>query len=216
MGQDSKKKTTKLSKKEKEKRRIAKLTQRGRSDFVEIRDSDIHGHGVYAVKVIPKEEYFIEYVGNLIDKKESTKRAWAQYAKHEKTGAAAVYIFNLSKKWDLDGDVDWNPARLINHSCEPNAEAIQHGKRIYLQALREIQIGEEITFDYGFEAETYADHPCHCGSPSCIGFIVGRDYHHQLAQLIAEEIKEKARADQKSKRTKKGKKDKKKTTSSKS
>ncbi len=176
----------KLTKEEKERKRIAKLTERGKSDFVEVRGSEIHGRGVYAVRSIPKEEYFIEYVGNRIDKDESERRAWAQYEEHEKTGAAAVYIFNLTKRWDLDGNVEWNPARLINHSCEPNSEAVQDGKRIFLQALRDIDVGEEITFDYGFELDCFEDHPCRCGTESCVGYIVGREYHDELAQLLAE------------------------------
>lgn len=166
-------------------RRIEKLRKRGESDYVEVRGSEIHGQGVYCIEPIEKEQYFIEYVGNLIDKEESERRAWKQYEEHEKTGAAAVYIFNLTKKWDLDGNVEWNPARLINHSCEPNSEAIQDGKRVYLQALRDIEVGEEITFDYGFDVDCYEDHPCRCGSPKCIGYIVGRDYHDELAKRLA-------------------------------
>ncbi|MDB4735365.1 SET domain-containing protein-lysine N-methyltransferase, partial [Akkermansiaceae bacterium] len=104
-----------------------------------------------------------------------------------KTGAAAVYIFNLTKKWDLDGSVEWNPARLINHSCEPNCEAIQEGKRIYIQALRDIETDEEITFDYGFDVESYKDHPCLCGSAKCVGYIVGKDYLEELAEKLAGE-----------------------------
>lgn len=184
MAKKTGKKERKLSKSE-ELRRIEKLRKRGESDYVEVRGSEIHGRGVYCIDPIKKEQYFIEYVGNLIDKDESEKRAWEQFEKHEKSGAAAVYIFNLTKKWDLDGNVEWNPARLINHSCEPNSEAIQDGKRIYLQALRDIEVDEEITFDYGFDVECYEDHPCRCGSEKCIGYIVGRDYYDQLAEKLA-------------------------------
>ena len=180
-----KKDKRKLSESE-ELKRIKKLTKRGKSDFVEVRGSVIHGRGVYAVQPIQEEQYFIEYVGNLIGKDESEKRAWDQFDKHEKTGAAAVYIFNLTKKWDLDGNVEWNPARLINHSCDPNSEAIQDGKRIHLQALRDIEVNEEITFDYGFDIECYEDHPCRCGSDQCVGYIVGRDFHDELAKRLAE------------------------------
>ena len=100
------------------------------------------------------------------------------------------YIFNLTKKWDLDGSVEWNPARLINHSCEPNCEAIQEGKRIYIQALRDIETDEEITFDYGFDVESYKDHPCLCGSAKCVGYIVGKDYLEELAEKLAGEDEE--------------------------
>ncbi len=184
MGKKKRKSERKLSKSE-ERRRIEKLTKRGKSKSVEVRGSEIHGRGVYCIKPIKAEQYFIEYVGNRIGKNEGEKRAWDQFEKHEKTGAAAVYIFNLTKKWDLDGDVEWNPARLINHSCDPNSEAIQDGKRIHLQALRDIGVDEEITFDYGFDIECYEDHPCRCGSGKCVGYIVGRDFHDQLAERLA-------------------------------
>ena len=180
----SKKKDRKHSKEEEE-RRIEKLRRRGESDFVEVRGSVIHGQGVYCIEPIEKEQYFIEYVGNRVSKEESEKRALKQFEEHEKSGAAAVYIFNLTKKWDLDGNVEWNPARLINHSCNPNSEAIQDGKRIFIQALRDIGVDEEITFDYGFDVDCYEDHPCRCGSSDCIGYIVGRDYHDDLADRLA-------------------------------
>ena len=182
-----KKSAQKKLSKEAEAKRIARLTKRGQSKYVEVRGSEIHGRGVYAVKPIPNEEYFIEYVGNLISKKESEKRAWKQFAKAEKSGVAAVYIFNLTNKWDLDGDVEWNPARLINHSCNPNSEAVQDGKRVYLQALRDIEVDEEITFDYGFDVDCYKDHPCRCGADCCVGYIVGREFHDELAKRIAAE-----------------------------
>jgi SET domain-containing protein len=188
-----KKKDHKLSRHE-EKLRIEKLRKRGESDFVEVRGSEIHGQGVYCIEPIKKEQYFIEYVGNRIDKEESEKRAWKQFEEHEKNGAAAVYIFNLTKKWDLDGNVEWNPARLINHSCDPNSEAIQDGKRIFLQALRDIEVDEEITFDYGFDVDCYEDHPCRCGSEKCIGYIVGRDYHDELAERLAAKESESPKA----------------------
>jgi SET domain-containing protein len=170
---------------DKQERRIEKLRRRGESDFVEVRGSVIHGRGVYCIEPIEKEQYFIEYVGNRVSKEESEKRALKQFEEHEKSGAAAVYIFNLTKKWDLDGNVEWNPARLINHSCNPNSEAIQDGKRIFIQALRDIGVDEEITFDYGFDVDCYEDHPCRCGSSDCIGYIVGRDYHDDLADRLA-------------------------------
>jgi SET domain-containing protein len=170
---------------DKQKRRIEKLRRRGESDFVEVRGSVIHGQGVYCIEPIENEQYFIEYVGNRVSKEESEKRALKQFEEHEKSGAAAVYIFNINKNWDLDGNVEWNPARLINHSCNPNSEAIQDGKRIFIQALRDIGVDEEITFDYGFDVDCYEDHPCRCGSSNCIGYIVGRDYHNDLADRLA-------------------------------
>lgn len=175
-----------FSPEEKQARRIARLKKRGQSDLMEVRDSVIHGSGVYATKAVEKGEYLVEYVGLLINKEESEKRAWEQYALAEETGAAAVYIFNLTEKWDLDGSFDWNPSRLLNHSCRPNCEAVQDSRRIYIQAMRNLKKGEELTFDYGFEAEMYHDHPCRCGEKNCIGYIVGQDHYPALAALQKE------------------------------
>lgn len=183
---DKKKKKLKKLSPEEDAKRIAKLTKRGQSEVVEVRGSIIHGRGVYATQDIGADERVIEYVGNLISKKESEKRAWAQFDDAKETGCAAVYIFNLSKKWDLDGSVEWNPARLINHSCDPNCEATQDKKRIYISSLRPIKDNEEITFDYGFDADSYADHPCLCGSEDCLGYIVGKDHLDEFHRLLEE------------------------------
>jgi len=179
------KKSKKLIEEARLRRKLTKLWERGRSDLCEIRGSVIHGQGVYATQDIPAETKVIEYIGELIDKEESENRAWAQHEHAEKTGDAAVYIFTLDKKWDIDGNVPWNTARLINHSCDPNCEAWIVGKRIYIYALRDIKEGEELSFDYGFDIECYEDHPCRCGSDECIGFIVSREQWDDLRERLA-------------------------------
>ena len=169
-------------------RKLAKLKKRGQSKWVEVQGSVIHGRGVYAACDIPNETRVIEYVGELINKDESETRAWAQMAKAEQEGDAAVYIFTLNKKYDLDGSVDWNTARLINHSCDPNCEAFteetEKGDRIFIYAMRDIEAGEELSFDYGFDLECYEDHPCRCGSDNCIGYIVSQEQWPDLRKLL--------------------------------
>lgn len=166
-------------------RRMRKLWQRGQSDYCAVRDSGIHGRGVYATRFIPAETPVIEYVGERVDKHESDRRARRRLALAKRTGDAAVYIFTLSKKYDIDGDVPWNTARLINHSCDPNCEAWIVGRRIVIHSLRDIQPGEELTFDYGFDIETYEDHPCRCGTSACKGFIVSREHWPLLDERLA-------------------------------
>ena len=180
-----------LSLKEKARRRrqLEQLKDRAKSEYCEARSSEIHGTGVYAVKEIPTGKRIIEYVGERIDKEESERRATAQMELAEKTGDAAVYIFTLNKKWDLDGNVPWNTARLLNHSCDPNCEAWIEEKQIFLYSLRDIEEGEELTFDYGFDIENYKDHPCLCGSDNCVGYIVGRDYWDELADRLSQKTK---------------------------
>jgi len=165
-------------------KKLTELWNRGQSEYCEVRGSVIHGRGVYATTFIPKETKIIEYVGELVDKEESDKRAHAQHAKSIETGDAAVYIFTLSKRWDIDGNVPWNTARLINHSCNPNCEAWIEGRKIFIHSLREIQEGEELTFDYGFDVDCYEDHPCLCGSENCVGYIVSRDQWPELRQRL--------------------------------
>jgi hypothetical protein len=166
-------------------RKLIALWKRGQSRCCEVRDSGIHGRGVYATQFIPKETRIIEYVGERIDKRESERRGRSQQARSVKTGDAAVYIFTLSKNYDLDGNVPWNTARLINHSCSPNCEAWIEGRRIFIHALRDIRPGEELTFDYGFEVDCYQDHPCRCGMPECVGYIVSRSQWPELQQRLS-------------------------------
>jgi uncharacterized protein len=166
-------------------KKLRALWSRGLSQSCEVRDSAIHGRGVYASRAIPAEEKIIEYVGELIDKDESERRAWAQHAKAQATGDAAVYIFTLTDHLDIDGDVPWNTARLINHSCDPNCEAWIDGKRIFIHALRDIKEGEELTFDYAFDVSCYEDHPCLCGRKGCVGYIVSREQWPQLKEILA-------------------------------
>lgn len=165
-------------------RKLVELWKRGESSYCEVRGSEIHGRGVYATAFIPKEQRIIEYVGERIDKKESERRGVSQHSKSLKTGDAAVYIFTLSKNHDIDGNVPWNTARLINHSCAPNCEAWIEGRRIYIHAMRDINAGEELTFDYGFDVDCYEDHPCRCGKPECVGYIVSREQWPELEERL--------------------------------
>lgn len=184
------KKGRKLEEEAKLRRKLTELWERGRSRLAEVRGSEIHGCGVYATEAIPAGTRIIEYVGELIDKEESERRAWKQHAHAEETGEAAVYIFTLNKRWDIDGNVPWNTARLINHSCDPNCEAWIEGRRIYIYALRDIAAGEELSFDYGFDVDCYEDHPCRCGSEACVGFIVSREQWGELRERLAGKVAE--------------------------
>jgi len=177
-----------LSDQKKLHRKLVDLWNRGQSKYCEVRGSEIHGRGVYATTFIPKETKIIEYVGELVDKDESAKRGVSQHAKSIKTGDAAVYIFTLSRNYDLDGNVPWNTARLINHSCAPNCEAWIEGRKIFIHALTDINTGEELTFDYGFDVDCYEDHPCLCGKDGCVGYIVSRSQWSELESRLRENV----------------------------
>ena len=76
---------------------------------------DRKGNGLYATKNIKAGTRIIDYVGNIITKKQTENSDKFDNAK-------PIYLFNLNSRYDLDGDVSWNTARLINHSCSNNCE----------------------------------------------------------------------------------------------
>ena len=137
--------------------------------------SPIHGTGGFAKTAIVRGTRVIEYVGNLIDKRESLRQCEAHND----------YIFALNEEHDLDGSVAWNPARFINHSCTPNCSAEIEDARIWIVANRDVQPGEEITFNYGFDLEDYRQYPCQCGSPDCIGYIVDTEFFEHIRKQRA-------------------------------
>ena len=163
---------------------LDKIQDRAKSPWVKVTNSEIHGSGVFAAKKIPKETRIMEYLGEHIDKEESERRALAQMAKAEETGEAGVYIFTLDDDWDIDGNFEWNTARLINHSCAPNCETWIEEDQIFVYALRDIKKGEELVFNYGFGVDTYEDHPCRCGTDRCIGYIVCEEEWPKLKKIL--------------------------------
>ncbi len=132
----------------------------------------------------------IEYTGEKIGKRESERRARERLTRSRSTGEAAVYIFNLNKRQDLDGSSPDNLARLINHSCAPNCEAVQSRGRIWITAIRDIRAGEELSFNYGFDLENWEDHPCLCGSERCVGYIVDEELWPDLLTEMTKRSKE--------------------------
>lgn len=136
------------------------------SKWIEFRPSGIHGTGAFALRKIRKGTRIIEYLGRKIDKAESSRLLEAQNE----------FIFDVDETHDLDGNVDWNPARFINHSCTPNCEAENDEGRIWILALRTIRAGEEISFNYGYDIADYRDHPCQCGADNCLGFMIAEEF----------------------------------------
>ena len=157
------------------------------SPYAVVRRSKIHLRGVYAKKNIPEGTQVIQYVGNKLTKAQSDKiydEQWEKSKNHTKGGG--VYIFELNKRYDIDGNVSWNTARLINHSCDPNCETDIIKGKIWIIAIRDIKKGEELTYDYGFDWEDYEDHPCKCGAKNCVGYIVGEEDWSRLRRSLAQ------------------------------
>lgn len=149
--------------------------------YVELKGSEVHGKGVFAITKIPKDTKIIQYIGRKITKKESEKIADEQLELNKKdNNHGAVYIFELNKKYDLDGNTPDNHAKYINHSCNPNCESINEDNEIWIYSIKEIQKGEELSFDYGYDPDSYEDHPCKCGANNCIGYIVAEKHRDKI------------------------------------
>jgi len=147
-------------------------------------ESAIHGRGVYAACIIPSATRVVEYTGERISKAEARRREDQRLERQRRGGDDCVYIFDLNKKYDLDGRSTRNIARLINHSCTPNCRAETIRGRVWIIARREIAAGEELTFDYGFPYAEWRLHPCRCGSPRCVGFIVNKPQRWRVRRLL--------------------------------
>jgi uncharacterized protein len=142
-------------------------------NLFEVRSSPIHGTGVFAFYQISKGTRIIEYTGERI----SHAEADARYDEDAMAYPHTV-LFTVDKKTVIDAGVGGNAARFINHSCEPNCEAVIADKRVFIEALRDIRRGEELTYDYHLEyqgryqSEWRERYACHCGSPLCKGTML--------------------------------------------
>ena len=131
-----------------------------------IKKSNIDNRGLRAAINIKKGTKVIEYKGKIITVKEAETNPKFDNDK-------AIYLFNLNKKYDLDGDFKYNTARLINHSCDPNCEVDGVGLKLWIYSIKDIKKNEELTYDYGFSFDKdFKNYPCRCGAKKCVGFIV--------------------------------------------
>ena len=131
-----------------------------------IKKSKIDKNGLYASCNIKKGTKIIEYKGKIISVKKSKTDPKFDNEK-------AIYLFNINKRFDLDGDFKFNIARLINHSCNPNCEVFGEGLKVWVYAMKDIRKGDELSYDYGFSYdENFRQFPCNCRSKKCVGYIV--------------------------------------------
>ncbi len=131
-----------------------------------IKKSKIDRNGLYANRDIKKGTKILEYKGKIISVKKSEENPKFDNDK-------AIYLFNINKRYDLDGDFKFNTARLINHSCNPNCEVLGVGLKVWVYAMKNIKKGDELSYDYGFSFdEDFRKYPCKCRSKNCAGFIV--------------------------------------------
>ncbi|KAG1765641.1 hypothetical protein EDD22DRAFT_978683 [Suillus occidentalis] len=132
--------------------------------------SPIHDWGLYAMERIARGEMVIEYVGEIIRAQVADKREKA----YERQGIGSSYLFRIDEDLVVDATKKGNLGRLINHSCDPNCTAkiitINSEKKIVIYAKQDIELGDEITYDYHFPIEQDKI-PCLCGSAKCRGYL---------------------------------------------
>ena len=146
---------------------------------------DNKGRGLYALRNIKKGTKIIDYLGKIITNKKADDSD--KYDNSKK-----IYLFNLNKKYSLDGDFSFNIAGLINHSCNPNSIYEGKGLKIWISAAKNIKKGEEITCDYGFGFdENYKQFPCKCKSKICCGYIVRAESRWRINKRFAMRNKQK-------------------------
>ena len=139
--------------------------------------SSLHGSGLFANCDIKKGEQVIQYIGDKVTKKEGDKRADKQIKKAQKNKKnGMVYVFELNKKYDIDGGVARNYARFINHSCDPNCEVEITNNEIWISSIKKIKQYTELTYNYGYPFDSdFEEHICKCGSKKCVGYILSDD-----------------------------------------
>ena len=132
--------------------------------------SKIHHFGLFAKEPIKDRDMVIEYVGELIRLRLADHRE----QQYERQGIGSSYLFRLDDQYAVDATRRGNIARFLNHSCEPNCVArivsVGNEKRIVIYSNRDIQPGEELSYDYKFPIEDVKI-PCFCGAVHCRGSL---------------------------------------------
>jgi SET domain-containing protein len=144
-----------------------------RKPCFEIRPSPIHGLGAFATRRIRQGTRLIEYTGERL----TPAAADARYD-DDRCEPPHVLLFTVDRRTVIDAGVGGNEARYFNHSCAPNCEAVIEQRRVYLEAMRTIAAGEELTYDYQLErgrwppAEWEHRYACRCGAATCRGTML--------------------------------------------
>jgi uncharacterized protein len=141
--------------------------------YFRIRNSRIHGKGAFATRRIRKGTRICEYFGDRVSHAEADRRH-----DHKADDDNHTFLFIVDRHLVIDGGVKDNLARFINHGCDPNCESVIEGRRVFIEALRTVQPGEELKYDYSIGRakddppnvdEIYA---CRCGAEQCRGTML--------------------------------------------
>ncbi len=144
-----------------------------RQPLFQVRRSPVHGQGAFALRRIRKGTRIVEYLGERVSHAEADRRYEGKDASD-----AHTFLFIVDSKTVIDAGVDGNEARFLNHSCNPNCESVIERRRVFIEAIRTIAPGEEMTYDYQIQRED--DDPpgideifaCRCGFPQCRGTML--------------------------------------------
>src|SRR3954462_15536753 len=141
------------------------------------------GLGLFATKPIKKGTKIVRYFGPLLDSKNP---------KHE--GIENKYLFELNNRWTIDGSVRKNIARYVNHACKPNAESdvSARKRRVVIRAIKDIEPGDEINYDYGTDYFKEYLKPIGCKCDAC-----EKKRKKKRAEARAERLRLKAKAEKK-------------------
>jgi hypothetical protein len=144
------------------------------------------GLGLFATKPIKKGTKIVRYFGPLLDSR-----------KKKDDAIENKYLFELSGRWTIDGSVRENIARYINHACRPNAESdVKPRKRkVFIRAIKNIEPGEEINYDYGTDYFKAYLKPIGCKCEAC-----EKKRKKKRAEARAERLRLKAREQKKAER----------------
>src|SRR3990170_3931105 len=141
------------------------------------------GLGLFATKPIKKGTKIVRYFGPLLDSK-----------KKKDDAVENKYLFELNGRWTIDGSVRKNIARYINHACKPNAESdvMPRKRKVVIRAIKNIEPGEEINYDYGTDYFKAYLKPIGCKCAAC-----EKKRKKQRAEARAEKARLKAKAERK-------------------
>lgn len=143
------------------------------ADRIKVRKSRVHGRGVYAIAPIRKGMRIIEYTGEHLPWDEAM-----ELPPRDPKDPYHTFFFSLDNGDVIDAARGGNDSRWINHSCDPNCETNEEGDRIFVYALRSIQPGDELFYDYKIvpaERRTRKleqEFACQCGSANCRGTML--------------------------------------------
>ena len=144
-----------------------------RPSWFKVRKSPVHGRGAFALRRIRKGTRIIEYLGERVSHREADRRYEDRDCDDSHT-----FLFIVDSKTVIDGGANGNDSRFINHCCDPNCQSVIEGGRVFIEALRTIQPGEELSYDYQLGRD--ADDPpnvdeiytCRCGVALCRGTML--------------------------------------------